>query len=114
MISREEIKKLNKQLLEEKAKIEAEMKKLKVFDMGDDTDHGEEEADETEEFLTNENISLVLKKRLENIDKALEKIDNGVYGYCEKCKKEILMGLLKIDPESRLCADCKRNEQKPR
>lgn len=114
MIQKDEINKFKRQLLAEKAKIEEEMEKLKNIDMGSDVDHGEEEADETEEFLTNEGIRDVLKERLANINHGLEKIENAVYGYCEKCKKEIPLKLLNINPESRLCIDCKRNEQKSR
>ena len=48
------------------------------------------------------------KERLADIDSALKKIKNGKYGVCEKCKKEISLKLLKIDPESRMCQECKK------
>jgi len=39
---------------------------------------------------------------------ALEKIEKGRYGNCEKCGKEIDEKRLKISPEARFCLNCKK------
>jgi len=49
-----------------------------------------------------------LELRLKNINLALEKIEKGRYGNCEKCGKEIDEKRLKISPEARSCLKCKK------
>ena len=71
------------------------------------TDDAPEEADEAEEFATNIAIASGLKSRLEDVEHALRKINNGMYGKCEKCGLYIGYEVLKINPESRLCQSCK-------
>ena len=48
-----------------------------------------------------------LKKRLDEVDIALGKIEKGNYGVCESCGNEIEDEVLDVDPESRLCKGCK-------
>ncbi|GBD34604.1 RNA polymerase-binding transcription factor DksA [bacterium HR35] len=47
-----------------------------------------------------------LEKRLELIDKALKKIENNSYGFCENCGKEIEEARLEIDPAAPYCRNC--------
>ena len=67
----------------------------------------ETEADELEEYGTNLSLGNALEFRLKNIDSALEKIEKGKYGICEKCGKEIDEKRLEIVPETRFCMKCK-------
>ncbi len=48
-----------------------------------------------------------LKGMLENVDTALGRIEDGTYGTCAQCGKEIGAGRLEVRPESTLCVDCK-------
>jgi len=102
-----------KKILENsKKEIEARLKEFKVVpELGTDVDHFDEEADEAEEFSTNAGIEKVYKERLENIKRALDKMEHPKkgyqYGICEKCHKEVALDLLNIDPESRFCKNCK-------
>lgn len=107
MILRKELENLKNRLLGDKTKLEGEIKGLDKVDFGSDVDHGEEESDEAEEIITNQGIKATLKNRLRNINWALQKFITGKYGKCENCGKEISLELLKIDPESGLCKDCK-------
>ena len=75
--------------------------------MGKDIDSFEEEADEATETVANAGMVETLKRRAHRVEDALRKMDKGDYGHCEKCKKEIEPELLKIDPESRYCRECK-------
>ena len=52
-------------------------------------------------------IEHALEERLQDVNHALDKIDNGEYGVCEKCKKKISSERLKVLPETRTCKDCK-------
>ena len=68
----------------------------------------EKAADEVEEYSTLLPIEHSLELRLKNINLALEKIEKGRYGNCEKCGKEIDEKRLKISPEARFCLNCKK------
>jgi DnaK suppressor protein len=47
----------------------------------------------------------------ERIERALAKLDDGTYGTCDNCGKEIAAGRLKAAPESALCIDCARGNR---
>jgi len=79
----------------------------KPVDFGSDIDHNEEAADKSEEVGDQLAAAESLKDRLNEINIALEKIQNGTYGICEKCGKPIEQEILAIDPESRFCKACK-------
>ena len=66
----------------------------------------EKAADEVEEYGTRLPIEYKLETKLKNINLALEKMKKGKYGICEKCKKLISIGRLKILPEARFCKKC--------
>lgn len=68
----------------------------------------DDESHESQEFANQLSIAQDLRKRLVEIDSSLLKIQEGKYGVCEKCGKEISMELLEVAPESRLCKECKR------
>ncbi|MCL5006996.1 MAG: hypothetical protein M1153_02560 [Patescibacteria group bacterium] len=106
------LEKYKERLLGEKKKIEDEIKDLRVYDMGssDEDRHGEEKADEIEEFMNASGEIAPLEARLEDIKIALDKMSEGTYGLCEKCHKEIDEKVLEVDPESRLCQVCKSAE----
>lgn len=75
-------------------------------DFGSDVDT-DEETDESEEYGNVMSIVQTLKNRLSDIETALKKINNGKYGICEDCGKKISEKLLEINPESKLCQECK-------
>jgi len=68
----------------------------------------EEAADEVEEYITKLPIEHSLETRLKDIDSALERIEKGKYGKCEKCLKSIPKERLKVYPEARFCLKCHR------
>lgn len=49
-----------------------------------------------------------LRKRLPQIARALEAIQEGTYGTCTSCGSDIQRGRLEIRPESRRCVACAR------
>jgi RNA polymerase-binding protein DksA len=49
---------------------------------------------------------------LYHVDEALRRIQNGTYGLCERCKKEIDGERLEVVPTARFCINCKRLEEK--
>ena len=71
-------------------------------------DNFDEETDEAEEMGNYLGIKKTQDARLSQIEKALQKIKEGIYGVCEKCGEPIEAEILEIDPESLLCKNCKR------
>lgn len=49
---------------------------------------------------------------LTKIDKALAKIEDGVFGECESCGEEIGVKRLKARPVAELCIECKSEQEK--
>lgn len=52
------------------------------------------------------------KAALAQIDRALSKLEDGSYGRCDKCGKEIGEARLESVPSATLCMDCKRLEER--
>ncbi len=52
-----------------------------------------------------------LERRIENIKEALGRLDEGLYGLCERCGQKINPERLKILPDTTLCVSCKREEE---
>ena len=67
----------------------------------------EEEADEAQEYDNLLSLEHNLELRLKDVNLALEKVEKGKYGKCEKCGKEIEEKRLEAVPEAKLCMKCK-------
>jgi len=106
----QELQSLKEQLEKEAGEIEAQLgAEKKTPEYGSDTEGMmfDEEADEAEELGKQLGVHQELKLRLDQIEKALEKINHGQYGKCEQCGKDIPLELLRVNPESELCKECK-------
>ncbi|HNY97808.1 MAG TPA: TraR/DksA C4-type zinc finger protein [Candidatus Pacearchaeota archaeon] len=68
------------------------------------------EADEVEEYEKNLSVEHTLEEKLQRVSNALEKIENGNYGKCKNCNKEIEKERLEIMPEADLCLQCEKNQ----
>jgi RNA polymerase-binding transcription factor DksA len=53
-----------------------------------------------------EALAVQLQEALADVVAALKKIDDGVYGICERCGRPIAPARLEAKPASRLCIDC--------
>ena len=60
---------------------------------------------------TDKSLALQIKNRerdiLWQIDEALKRIEDGVFGECEKCGEAIAEARMKANPSTTLCIDCK-------
>lgn len=63
-------------------------------------------ADRAEDFEERSSKLDLLELRLNDIKKALEKIERGDYGVCEKCKKKIEEDRLEVNPAALTCKEC--------
>ena len=48
---------------------------------------------------------------IRRIDAALQRIDDGDYGYCTTCGEEVALKRLELDPATPNCIDCARGEE---
>ena len=66
----------------------------------------------TDLYMQNMQNSLTMheQQRLDSVNKALDRIQNGTYGVCEMCSQKIDEDRLDIIPESSLCFYCSKQE----
>ena len=74
--------------------------------------HQDENANEIADYESLLSTEQNLEVDLVAIKKALEKIEKGTYGFCEKCGKEINQKRLDAFPEAELGIDCEKNKKK--
>lgn len=67
----------------------------------------ETEADEVEEYETNLPIEHSLETKLQKVNDAIQRIEDGTYLTCSKCGEPISQERLMAIPETSLCAKCK-------
>ncbi len=54
------------------------------------------------------------REKLRQIEEALERIEEGSFGICEKCGAKIPKGRLNVMPFTTTCVECKSKEEKRR
>ena len=80
-----------------------------------DSDSGQDSADEAYNIY---NKNLMLGKvetdalKLQLVEQALQRIENGTYGVCLECEDDIDERRLEIVPFGRFCTDCKSELEK--
>jgi DnaK suppressor protein len=103
-------------LREERDRLVHQLTELGATETGDltgDVDFGDGFADSAAATAERtEVLGLVdsLKGILNDVDRALERIEEGKYGECARCGKEIGAARLEFRPESTLCVDCKAKQ----
>ena len=84
------------------------------FRDADRVNHNSTEEDVDEQvghFDTEVKVSFI-NKQLVQLRKALTRIKIGKYGICEKCGKMIDTDRLAIKPETTICIDCAKEQEK--
>ncbi len=82
--------------------------KVKFPEYGDKSD---ENAQEIGEYTTNLATDKVLEGTLRDIDSTLKRIEDGTYGTCKYCKKEIPKKRMLARPVASACIECKTKLQ---
>lgn len=72
-------------------------------EIGSDKD---DNATEVDQYTGNFSVEISLEKQLQDILDALKRIENGTYGICENCQKEIGIERLRANPSARTCIKC--------
>ena len=104
------------QLLQEKEELEKDLARIArptdkkegdyettFDDIGSDR---EDNATEVDQYSDNLPVETTLEKRLQDILEALKRMENGTYGICDNCQKEIDIERLKANPAAKTCISC--------
>ncbi|MDD4358775.1 MAG: TraR/DksA C4-type zinc finger protein [Candidatus Pacebacteria bacterium] len=90
----------------ERDKEDAQNWETKYPDMNHSDIDPEDQVDEVEEFVDLLPAEYALEVRLKNVNEALKKIEEGVYGVCENCNRPITVERLEANPSAKKCLDC--------
>jgi len=100
-------------LKEDREKLVRQLAELGANEAGDltgDVDYGDGFADAAAATAErSEVLGIVenLTRLLADVDQALAKVEDGTYGLCKDCGKEIGAARMEFRPTSRYCVDCK-------
>ena len=100
-----------------------EMRRQVLREIGEDLKEGREggkqEGMDTYDLASEERdreISFILtdreREKVQAIQEALDRVENGSYGICESCDSEIAPARLNAMPFSRLCVNCQAEQEK--
>jgi len=113
------VKKYKKKLVEKENRIlgdvrqlESEVLNTSLKDAAGDitgyATHGADAATDSADREVMLDIASSEQKLLRNIEHAMKRIKEGLYGYCELCNSRISDARLDAKPESIVCIDCKK------
>lgn len=108
MLDQNFIEKMQTRLIEEKERVELEIKKLKTPEEPMDNPDIEDLSNDATEDLLEEQLLAVHKNILAKIDDALLRIKDGTYGRCLICGAEISEEDLEKEPWAEHCRSCKK------
>ena len=114
-MKKREMQKFKKLLLEQRDELLKSARKTLSGDIHLDPDDFPDEID-----TASSEVNLAFQGRLRErergligkINRALEKIDEGVFGECESCGEDIGTKRLEARPVAELCIDCKAQQEK--
>ncbi len=114
---------LKKALMAERERLGREIADLDA-DLSESLEDSSEESPydqhmaETAAVTLDREIDLTLEENaraaISQIDRALQKLETGTYGSCDKCGSPISEERLKVAPFATLCIECKRREERGR
>jgi len=96
------------QILKNLDGVKEELDELQKQELSDEGDMASASSDS----LVESAIVLQQNKELEEIEKALGKIEAGEYGICEMCEDPIGFQRLKVKPHAVYCIDCREIVEK--
>ena len=115
-MDQKDLQKLKEILLKEKEKIESELSKIATKDPNTKDDYDaifpdlgsspDENAQEVTEFDKRKSLEYNLERRLADINRKLDEIEEGTHGVCHTCGGEINPKRLDAVPTAILCISC--------
>ncbi|MBM4462428.1 MAG: molecular chaperone DnaK [Chloroflexi bacterium] len=113
------IKELQRRLLEERERLSKGLEQLKasappIGELKEGSPYGKKEEGASEAFELEKRLALErrLSGLLAEVERALQKVEQGTYGLCDACGRPIGMERLEVLPQASLCLDCKSRQTK--
>ena len=68
----------------------------------------------TETFEREKDLSILeqVEAELADVEHALRRLDDGTYGTCERCGKQIELARLEVKPDATLCLSCQQEVER--
>ncbi|HZJ41703.1 MAG TPA: TraR/DksA family transcriptional regulator [Patescibacteria group bacterium] len=120
-IAQETLKNIKDSLLVQKKRVLEELNNISKIDSHEADNRGaqfpeygdkpDENAQEISDFSTTVATQNILEKSLNDIEKALERIEKGTYGICKYCHNSINEKRLVARPTAGACMTCKTELQ---
>lgn len=120
-MDKKKVASFKKNLSEEKVRLEKELREIEVGNLNQSQSEtsGENSYEDhfadsgTATFERERDLSLDRNARdiLARVRQALDRIENGTYGICTHCGKEIDLARLEALPYADLCIVCKKKEE---
>lgn len=112
-----DLKGFRKKLEAERERITSELKRLDAQDetggvtgeLGELANYDQHDADQGTELFMREQDEAIengMQGELDQVESAMRKLENGTYGYCERCGKEIPKERLQVLPSALYCIQC--------
>lgn len=105
---------VRQELLEERAKSKEQLERLESVEY-ESVGYGNHIADDaTSAFEQTVGVALQRKVEttLEEVDRALGKLDNGTYGLCEACGGRVDRARLQALPYAKFCLHCQSRQER--
>jgi RNA polymerase-binding transcription factor DksA len=71
----------------------------------------DEQAIEKEDDASLEGQGALVKREIASVKRALARIEDGTYGECVRCGRDIAPARLEARPDAALCIDCARTAE---
>ena len=101
------------QLLAEREELKDQLKRLAAVEY-DDIGHSNHMADDATEAFE-QTVGVAIRRKvetsLEEVERALAKLDDGTYGICESCGARIERARLEVLPYALYCLDCQARRE---
>jgi RNA polymerase-binding transcription factor DksA len=107
-VQRIQLERYRSRLLGERSQLVAEMDRIRESIVEEVRPPGEHEIAPSEGIDTDVSLATGAGTRLRNIDAALDRIKEGVFGNCLKCGRRIAEARLDAVPEAMYCIDCEQ------
>lgn len=102
-------------LTDKRARLFSEAKRTLDTEMSIDAAERMDEVDQaSSEYMQEFSFRLRGRERflMDKIERALRKMDEGIFGLCEECEEPISLKRLEARPEAQLCIQCKEAQEK--
>ncbi len=110
---RSELTRRQTQLQEEHVLVMSQLRALQRERQADAS--GDDQADAgTKTHQREQELTLAhgILERIEQVERAVSRIDEGTYGQCERCGNQIPIARLEAFPSATLCVECKQRQER--